>query len=81
MSERKRANPRNVNTETGKDMGTKIIGRPEGANLKSEKRDVETKELFFMTPSGKNCKKVYEVYYTKTGKHKRLLRIEKGVKF
>lgn len=74
----KRVNANNVN-EKGEDVGSKIPGRP-SERPSTEKRNVETKEILFSTPSGKLCKNIYEVFRTGTGTHRRLIKTLKNVK-
>lgn len=73
-------NPRNLN-EKGEDVGTKIPGRPVGANKKeAPKADPKRTEILFQTPTGKLCKKIYETVRTKNASYRRLVAIEKNVK-
>lgn len=81
MAERKRR----INPNDKKEDGTEvekgaIPGRPEGANEPVEKKGVELKEVFFQTPKGVMCKKIYECYRTKRGKYRKLVSVEKNVK-
>jgi len=76
---KKNTNPNNKNNQ-GEEVGTKIPGRPLGSNVKLEKRDVKEQEVFFQTPNGILCKKIYEIYYTRNGRYRRLKQVLKNVK-
>ena len=83
MAEQKRArrNPNNVSNEGKEKTSKDIPGRPAGTlGKKAVKKDITNQEILYMTPKGVLCKKVYEVFRTHNGKHRRLLRVEKNVK-
>ena len=81
VKKRRVRNPRNLKADGVTEVKPNSIpGRPDNWNEKSEKKEEKTTEVIELSPSGKLCKKIYIHYRTKTGKARRLLRVEKDVK-
>ena len=81
MPRAKRVITNNI-TDEGKVVSSKKIpGRPEPEVLATQKEILEkkTKEYYFITPSGKQCKKIVEVTRTPRGRYERVIKIEKDV--
>lgn len=79
-SRRQRVNPNDTDAAGVVHESNKIPGRPLGSNLPQEKRNIERKEIMFLTPKGKVCKNIYEIFRTKSGTHRRLVQTIKNVK-